>query len=246
MTSISRIYIEEIRNRLDETVVPVFAPDTHVEVGTIGSFEDGQFIPRGHIRERGADVTVTSGPPTPVWTFSSSSGVDLSPAVKVALADGSDLFSATLRFSGKRGVATSFQRVVETSTVDADDFDRIIWELFLAGKLRQDRPVVWSVRRAELGTVVVAAERGAQVELRAPVLNTLTLDGIAAGVDFGASRGVGYSVSNAALTASVRLKRITPDKKTPVEDIRRFDAPERDRHRRQAVHDFRIDEVLAT
>jgi hypothetical protein len=244
VTSIARIYIDEIRRRLDETVVPLFAPDTPVEVGAIGSFDDGQFIVRGHMRERGADVEVVSGPPTPVWTFSSTGQVEISPAVEIG-PPGAGAFSATLHFAGKQGVIASFQRVVETRTVDSDDFDRIIWELFLAGKLRQDRLVVWSVRRAEQGTVVVAAERGAHIELTAPMVSALTIEGISAGVSFGKSRGVGYSVSHAALTASVRLKRITPSNTVPVEDVRRFDPAEQDRHRRQAVRDVSIDEVLA-
>ncbi len=38
-------------------------------------------------------------------------------------------------------------------------------------------------------TVVVSSERGASVELTAPVLSTLALDGLSAGVSFGSSKG---------------------------------------------------------
>ena len=244
MSSIARIYIEELRRGLDETVVPVFQPDTPVEVGTIGSFEDGQFIPRGQLKDRGASFEVRSGAPTPTWAFQSEAGVNLSPAVELALPDGTKIFSAKLSFAGKQGVAISCQEVVETTVDDADDFDRVIWELYLAGKLRVDRLVVWSVRRATQGTVVVATQSGASVDLTAPVLGALTLDGLSAGVNFATSKGVGYSVSGAALTTFVRLKRVTPDGRVPIEDVRRFEPDEQERARRQAIQQVRLDELL--
>ncbi len=246
MTSIARIYIDEVRGGLDETVVPVFAPDTVIEPGTIGSFDDGTFVPRGHLRERGATVVAQDGPPTPSWTFRSTGKVDLAPAAEVGLADGTKVFSAKLSFSGSRGVVASFQDVVESAVIDADDFDRVIWETYLAGKLKEDRLVVWSVRRAARGTVVVASEKGASVELTAPILGTLTFDGVAAGVTFGSSHGIGYSVSGAALTTFVRLKRVTPQGKASVEDVHGFEPGDAPGKQPPSVEPVRLDDLLTS
>jgi hypothetical protein len=245
MTSIARIYIDELRHGLDGTVVPVFAPDTRLEVGSIGSFEDDQFIPRGHLRERGAEIPAAPGPTTPTWSFRSQGKVELSPAIELGLPDGTKAFAAKLSFSGGRGVVASFAEVVEMTAVDADDVDRAIWELYLAGRLRPDRLVVWSLRRAARGTVVVSGERGASVKLTAPVLSTLTLDGLSAGVSFGNSKGIGYLLSGAEVTAWVRLKRITPAGRTPVEDIRRFDVDVQERLRRRTIQDVMLDDLVA-
>jgi hypothetical protein len=142
-------------------------------------------------------------------------------------------------------VAAAFRDVVESVAVDEDEFDRVMWELYLAGHLRADRLVAWSVRRASLGTVVVSAEKGAHLELTAPALETLTFEGLAARVTFGQSSGIGYSVSNAPLTAVVRLKRITPDRASPVMDVHRYDTDSVDTGGPPQISSVRVDDVLS-
>lgn len=245
MASAAKVYIDEMRKGFDDTVLPVFTPDTTLEVGSICSFDDGRLVSRGHVRDRGGEIPTASGAPTPSWTFATKGAVEFTPAVRVALSDGSPAFSAEVSFGSSRAVVASFGDVVETTAVDADDVDRIIWEMFLAGRLREDRIVVWSVRRATRGTVLVSSGRGATASLTAPVAEALTLGGLSAGVKFSHLHEVGYSVSEAPLTAFVRAKRITPQGEHLAEDVRRFDVDRQREMRRQAVQPFTTDVLLA-
>lgn len=53
------------------------------------------------------------------------------------------------------------------SVHDSDLYAKQLTDLWQAGQLRADRAVVWSVQRANSGTVLVAQDAGSQVEVMA-------------------------------------------------------------------------------
>ncbi|MCA1691704.1 MAG: hypothetical protein LC733_05700, partial [Actinobacteria bacterium] len=55
---IARIYVEELKDHLDDKVVAIFSPDTDLQVGDFGSFEDGQFVTKGNVASRGVELDV--------------------------------------------------------------------------------------------------------------------------------------------------------------------------------------------
>lgn len=200
---IAKIYVTELRTRLDTFVVPIFAPDTSIEVGDFGTFDDGQFVFRGKVMSRGLEPDVEEKPVSG-FEFASSGKVSIAPSVVVPNATGSgNLLKTLLSFKKSRAVVASFQGGVERRVRDADAFGEALMTLWYAKKLNKDRVVVWSLRRASGGTVVVSEDGDNQVEVMADsaLLGPagLTLAGLSVGVQFGAEQKATWKLSSANL-----------------------------------------------
>src|SRR5687767_13011488 len=127
--SIARIYIEEIRTRLDETVVPIFSPDTAIDVGDFGAFEDGQFVRKGNVDARGIALDIDETAAS-AFDFASAGKVQIGGSVKVPNPLGGDLVKSTIRFSGSKAVVASFKSGVDRVIGDADRFGEELLKLW--------------------------------------------------------------------------------------------------------------------
>jgi hypothetical protein len=213
---IARIYVNELRTFLDPSVVPVFSPDAVLDVGDFCSFEDGRLISRGNVADRGVALHVDETP-TSAFEFASSGKVSLSPSVTLPNPAGGELLKTVLSFTKARAVVASYQNGVERSVSDADAFAEQLMQLWYGKTLRTDRVVVWSVRRAVGGTVLVSEDDDNQVEIYAdsallgPV--GITLAGLAAGVTFGAERKATWKMSSGAMPLVVwaRVLKLSKD-----------------------------------
>jgi hypothetical protein len=220
------IYLDELRVGFDADVIPVFTPDTSVDVGDFGSFENGRFVRRGNVAARGVEFTCTEHRVSP-WYWASSSKVSIGPSLTLPGPTGTDLVKATLRFSRARAVAASFESGFDRSAGDADLFGRDLMALWLSGELPPDRVVVWSVRQASKGTILVSRDKDNQVELMADAGllagGALTLANMSLGVQFGQERHSTYKVSSGPLTMWVRMLRLLPSDIPRIGDVHRFE-----------------------
>lgn len=210
---IAKIYVKELRTRLDSTVVPIFTPDTTIDVGDFGTFEDGQFVSRGNVSRRGVQLDVDESPVN-AFEFASRGKVTIGQSVDLPNPAGGKLLKTQLSFTKSEAVVASFQGGVERRVSDADAFGQTLMELWYGKKLNKDRVVVWSLRRATGGTVIVSEEGDNQTEVMADsaLLGPagLTLAGLSVGVQFGAERKVTWKLSSSdvPLVVWARLFRL--------------------------------------
>jgi hypothetical protein len=203
MTSVAAAYIGELKAGLDQTWVPVFPPDTQVNVGDFGSFEDGRWIRRGSVFQRGLTPVLAAPTGTAPWSWASTAGVTFGPSVKIPSPVGGELVEAMISFGGKRGVVVSYGEGAENGVADADQFAAELWQLWWYRSLPVDRAVVWRTRTAATGTVMVAVERGAKVTVSIDAAKLAAIAGAAAvglaelrlGVNLSADRGSTYGLS---------------------------------------------------
>lgn len=218
---IARTYISQVRDQVDPTVVPVFPPDTLLEVGDTVTVDDGRLVRRASVLPR--VVTDVTEHPTGPQSFASAGSVSIGPSVQVPNPVGGDLLKATVRFAKAHAVVASFQAGVQRQVLDADAFGRALLQLWRDGDLNQLHAVVWGVRRCSGGTVLVAQSDGATVDVLAdPALlgpAGLTLSGMSVGVELVADQASVWQLSTASvpLTASVRLLGLTADQRQVVD-----------------------------
>ncbi len=215
--SIARIYLDEVRKGVDSSIVPVFTPDTAIDVGDFGSFEDGQFVRKGNLRGRGVELAIDETEHAG-FHYASSHKVQLGPSVMVPNPAGGELVEATLSFSRGKSVAASFQGGRDRFVEDGDAFGELLAGLWARGELRTDRAVVWSVKHAIGGTVVVATAGGAKVKVTADAALLgaagITLQGLSLGVDFGSQNTGAWTMSKAAQPLVVWARLLRLDHKT--------------------------------
>jgi hypothetical protein len=227
---VASVYVDELRKRLDKRTVPVFPPDTTIEVGDFGSFEDGRFEKRGNVgRDRGLVFEVTNDR-VGAFDFGSAGKVELGPSVELPNPVGGTLLKSTIRFTSSRAVVVSFKGGVEMKAQDADAFSEDLLKLWFSRELPTDRAVVWSVRRMDGGTAIVSESGDNTLDVMADsaLLGPagITIPNLALGVTFGTERQATWKLSSPdlPLLASIRLVRLRRDH---VEDAFRFE-PGRD------------------
>jgi hypothetical protein len=220
------IYLHELRVGFDSEVVPVFTPDTLIDVGDYGSFEKGRFVVRGNVATRGVKVEPKEYPVSP-WSWASTGKVSVGPSVKVPSPTGTDLVKMTLTFSQAEAVAVSFESGFDRSVSDADLFGKDLMAMWLRGDLSPDRVVVWNVRQAAKGTIVVSGDKDSTVDLMADAGLLagagLSLANMSVGVEFGTQRKSTYKVSSGPLTMWMRLLRLLPGDAPSIGDAYRFE-----------------------
>lgn len=218
--TLADIYVKEVSTGLGESLVPVYSPATaDVRVGTIGRFDDGEFDRRGHIEEvtRGQGSWADLAPMAPdtspsSFLFVSRGSVQLVSSGTVSVA-GKDLLKARLRFTKNRAVVASFAGVVNSTVRSPRDFDDLLWKLYLDGELEPNEVVVWTVRRASSGTVLINRTSGTDVELSidpALVAEAISFQGLAVGVQFTAGTSASFQMSGTDLTVAVKVKGLNP------------------------------------
>jgi hypothetical protein len=208
---VASVYAKEVRTRLDRLVVPIFTPDSRIQVGDFGSFEGGRFVAKGNVRDRGLEPAVEEAPAA-AFDFASDGKVSLAPGIT---AEG--IASATLAFSSARAVVVSFKPGRESRVRDADAFGDALVRLWLGNELRKDRAVVWSVRVADGGTVVVSEQGDNAVDVSADAAllsgGALTIPNLNVGVQFSNERKAMWKASEPDLpmTVWIRLLRLRDD-----------------------------------
>lgn len=163
--AIAQTYLRELKVHLDRKYVPVFTPDTAIEVGDFGALEDGRFIRKGNVADRGLTLDILETP-VAAQTFASTGKVTISPSATVQVA-GQKLLGATLTFKKSKAIVTAFRSGADQGVRDADRFADQLTELWTSKDLRTDRCVVWHVRRAHGGTVIVSQDSDNSVALTA-------------------------------------------------------------------------------
>jgi hypothetical protein len=207
--------VKEVSAGLGEMLVPIYSPNSvDIQVGTIGRFVNGAFERRGHlaeiIGENGWVRRVPMAPPASpgAFVFTSQGSVRLEPAATVNIA-GQDLLRARLSFTDDRAVVVSFAGVVEHSVLSPRTFDDLLWKLYLDGDLPPDEVVIWVLRRAASGTVLVNRKGGVDIELSADpalVAGVISYEGLSLGVKFGAGSSASFQYSGPDLTVAAKVK----------------------------------------
>lgn len=214
--SVADIYIKEVSGGLGEMLVPIYSPNSAgIRVGTIGRFADGAFERRGHLAEilGGGDEWARAVPmaePTAPgdFVFASHGGVSLEPSATVNLA-GQDVLKARLSFTKDRAVVVSFADVVEQAVASPRAFDDLLWKHYLDGDLDPDDVVIWVLRRAASGTVLVNRKGGVDVEVSADPAalgGVISFEGLALGVKFGAGSSASFQYSGPDLAVAAKVK----------------------------------------
>ena len=187
----------------------------------------------------------------PAFTFASDGKVEIGPSVKIPNPLGGELLKASMKFTGARAAAVSFQEGVERTVRDADRFSEHVYALWATKKLAIDRVVVWSCRRASGGTVVVSGESDNEIEIVADAgllaSAGITLNAMNAGVTFGNERKKTYKVSSATspLMQWVRIYKLSSDDVPRVQDAYAFDTKAAPAPSGNAVH-MTLDEIIPT
>jgi hypothetical protein len=214
--SIADIYVKEVSAGLGEMLVPIYSPNSvAIRVGTIGRFVEGAFERRGHLAEviGGSsewERQVPMAPPASpgAFVFTSQGSVRLEPAATVNIA-GQDVLKARLSFTADRAVVVSFAGVVEHAVLTPRTFDDLLWRLYLDGDLQPDDVVIWVLRRAASGTVLVNRKGGVDIEISADpalVAGVISYEGLSLGVKFGAGSSASYQYSGPDLTIAAKVK----------------------------------------
>lgn len=210
---VASIYVREIRTRLDPDVVPVFTPDTAIDVGDFGSFEDGRFVRKGNLADRSIDLGTRERPVNP-FDFASTGKVSVGSSISVPGPAGKNLLKADIDFTKSKAVIASYQGGTEHFVPDADAFADRLAQMWRDKELRTDRVVVWSVRKASGGTIVVSESGGNRVEVLADTSLLgpagITVGSLAVGVSFGAERKATWKMTEgqAEFTVWARLFRV--------------------------------------
>jgi hypothetical protein len=211
---IASVYVGELRNRLDKRTVPMFPPDTTIEVGDFGFFEDGRFEKRGNVgRDRGLEFEVETDE-IGAFDFGSSGKVEMGPSVEVPNPAGGSLLKSTIKFTKSRAVVVAFKGGVEMKARDADAFNDDLLKLWFDRDLPTDRAVVWSVRRMDGGTVIVSESGSTTLDVMADstllAAAGITIPNLALGVTFGSESQATWKMSepDLPLLASIRLVRL--------------------------------------
>lgn len=219
---IASIYVKELRKRYDPLGVPVFTPDTNIEVGDYGSFEDGRFIVRGNVSSRGLTVDAKNAPVGP-YDYASSRKVSVGPSVEVPSPAGGTLLKTTIDFTSSQAVVVSFKDGQDITVKEPDEFAEDLARAWYTKLLTVDRVVVWSIRRMNGGTVIVSESGNNSIEVMAKPAVLLgaagiTVPNLSVGVTFGAERAATWkmSVPSTPLIAWIRLLRLRRDR---VEDV---------------------------
>jgi hypothetical protein len=240
---IASVYVDELRKRLDKRIVPIFPPDTTIEVGDFGSFEDGRFEPRGNVDNRSVEFDIESKK-IAAFDFASTGKVELGPSVELPNPAGGTLLKSTIKFTKSRAVVVSFKGGTETLARDADAFSDQLIRMWFLKELPTDRVVVWSVRRMDGGTVIVSEEGNNTLDLMADSLLLgpagITLPNLALGVAFGAEHRATWKLCSPddPLVYSIRLVGLRGDHAA---DVFGFEADRDDLDR--AVAGAKLDDV---
>lgn len=194
---IARIYIDQVRKAFDDRTVPIFTPDTDIDVGYVGSFDDGRFEKRGEVGDLGVPVDDDE---TGGFEWTSSGEVSFGPSVEVPGVGGEPLIKATMHFKSGKSVAIACPPGRQRQVRDADAFGLKLIDLWSRKQLRTDRVVVWAVRRAPGGTILVSRNGNNSVEVLADAgligaAAGLTLSSLAVGVKFGSQSGATWTLS---------------------------------------------------
>lgn len=214
--SVADIYVKEVSSGLGEMLVPIFSPNSaDIRVGTIGRFSEGSFERRGHLAGiiGGTDewvrrVPLASSTSPGAFVFKSDGRVRLEPSGTVNIA-GQDVLKAQLTFAQDRAVVVSFAGVVEHAVLSPRAFDDLLWKLYLDGDLHPDEVVIWVLRRAASGTVLVNRKGGVDVEVSADpaaVAGVISFEGLSLGVKFGAGSSASFQYSGPDLTVAAKVK----------------------------------------
>ena len=104
--------------------------------------------------------------------------------------------------------------------------DELLWPLYLDGRLDPDEVVVWYLRNAGSGAVLVNRKSGVDVEVLGDtgVLGAFSLQSLAAGVGFGAGSQASFQLAGEQLVPFVRVKGLTDELQPRIESVRRFEA----------------------
>jgi len=222
--SLADIYVRELSGSLDPSLVPLFTPDTAVEIGTTGRFVEGRFETTGTLAQLGVPTVEKSlHKAASDWAFTSGDSVQLEPQGEVPGPLGTPLLTARLRFSGDRAVVAAFSGVKEANPSQA--LDDILWQLYADGRLDPDEVVISYLRTAESGTVVVNRKRDVSVELLADpsvVGAVLSMQALGLGVTFGAGRQASFQLSGRRLVPFVRAKGLSKDLRPRIEHVRKY------------------------
>ena len=110
--SLAQIYIKELRSG-DGTLVPLFAPDVDITLGTIGTFDRGQLLLRGSPKI-GIELREPGG--------HDANGLDLHAALRLPrgrprIGGGGPCPKGKLSFKRDRAVIASFKGVTESAAV---------------------------------------------------------------------------------------------------------------------------------
>lgn len=211
---IARIYVDEVRKRMDRTVVPVFPPDTELDVGDTVTLEDGRLNWKSSLKDRTGIHLDVHEYAVAGQEFGSASKVSLGPSVAVAGPLGGQLVKATLFFAQGRSVAASFRPGTERRARDIDAFGADLMRLWMGDQLKRNRWVVAAVRRSAGGTVIVSEEGDNQIDVLADAGQLgpagLTVADLAVGVTFGKERKLTWKISDPAIPLVwwVRLLRL--------------------------------------
>lgn len=249
---IARVYVDQLRHAFDDTTVPIFTPDTDIEVGYFGSFDEGRFVKRGKVEDLGVQVQVDQHK-TGGFKWASGGAVSFGPSVEIPGPSGEPLIESTVHFESAKSVAVSYPPGTERSVRDADAFGRQLMNLWSERQLRTDRVVVWAVRHAPGGTVIISRERNNTVEVVADAgllgaAAGISLSSLAVGVDFGAQSGATWALSERSTPLVVWARVLKIDDKTKqAVDAFGFEATEEFhlRLRDERPAPFRPDELLA-
>jgi hypothetical protein len=214
---VAKIYVNELRT-LDTDLVPIFTPDTEIGVGDVGSFEDGRFVRYFNLADRGIALDVLERTANP-FEFASQGKVSVGPSVDVPNPLGGTLSKMVLSFTGSKALVAAYAEGVDRSVRDADAFRDDLLRLWSTNEIRKDRCVVWSVRQASGGTIVVSEKADNQVEVLADTALLggagLTLRGLSVGVRFGTERSATWKISGgkAPLVIGAKLFALSADQR---------------------------------
>jgi hypothetical protein len=240
MATIADTYVRQLR-QLDATVIPMFPPSDQVTVGSIGTYKGGRYVETSHLRDRLPEPPVEAKRGSEL--FQTQGAVSLVPLDATVGVAGKQLVKGSLRFGRDDAVVASFHDIVESKVPDKDEFQRYVQGLYQQGELRADRVVVWKVRLATSGAIVVANGKSASVDVSADpsVLGgPLSLSNLGLGVSFSNERNTGYLLSDASLVVSFSAIYLPPDDSVVVEDL----SPFADRGVEAKVDDLAVDDVL--
>jgi hypothetical protein len=210
---VARVYVDEIRAKLDKNAVAIFTPDISVSVGGFGVFENGLYDEKGLLSTRGLAFEVSEEPAL-AFEFASQGKVTLAPAGTVTGPGGMELAKASLSFTEDKAVVLSVGDGVRQFVQDEARFASGALDLWTKGEIPANAVVVTEVRRAVGGTVIVSEKRNSSIDLAVPALNAplgVTIASLKVGATFGVGSEAVWKMATeqGSLTVWVKMLRLS-------------------------------------
>ncbi len=163
-------YANEIRAGLHYGAT--WTPGTPLRLGQIGTFQNGIFVPLGHLSSMGIEVALDLDTSPTTYNYASAAGVSLRFKARGESSSqyrslGEAEAGVAITFSKENAIVFSASGCLEHRIADILGLQALLTKLLLAGGWKEDWAVITHLVAAETASIVLAQSANTVIELEA-------------------------------------------------------------------------------